>query len=299
VLAVTIEGVRRNLAHPVGTVWVVTVPESKSARVAAERGCRIVDEGGMLPIGPDDIDYHFGSLVRSRWLFQQLLKLSADTISSRVHVLVIDADTVLVRSLTFTSRGKIVLFHSLEYHQPYFDAYCAATGRAPAIRVSCTTHHLLLRRSRLVRLKSLMEHTRSVPWWQVVLDTCMYEAISGFAESELYGNYDLTVGGVARRWWSNQAMPRTLLADLDALEHEYGSRFALCRSIATSEDRCDLQLSFRPRSDRRALGEAPRAGPGGFRAGRASTPLTRRPAGEMRRSRSLSGSSAGPFRRCE
>jgi hypothetical protein len=107
VLAVTIEGVRRNLAHPVETVWVVIVPESKSARVAAERGCRIVDEGGVLPIGPDDIDYHFGSLVRPRWLFQQLLKLSADTISSRVHVLMIDADTVLVRPHVYESGERL------------------------------------------------------------------------------------------------------------------------------------------------------------------------------------------------
>ena len=218
VLGVTIEWVRRHLAHPVGTIWVVTDTAVESARVAEELGCRVVDEDSVLPIVRTDIDYHVGSVDRSGWLFQQLLKLSADTISSREHVLVIDADTVLVRPQTFTSRGRVVLFHSPEYHPPYFDAYRAATGLAPASRVSCTTHHLLLRRGSLLGLKSLMERTRSVPWWQAVLDTCVYQSISGFAESELYGNYELTVGGVVRRWWSNRPDPRSTLADLDMLQ---------------------------------------------------------------------------------
>ena len=51
-----------------------------------------------------------------------------------------------------------------------------------------------------------MEHHRSVPWWQAVLDTCIYESVSGFVEYEAYGNYELelrragwpAVGGATR-----------------------------------------------------------------------------------------------------
>jgi Family of unknown function (DUF6492) len=224
VLGVTIEGVRRNLAHPVRTIWVVTAPESQSARVAEQLGCRVVDEDSVLPVVRTDIRYEVDSVDRSGWLFQQLLKLSADTISAREHVLVLDADTVLVRPQTFTSRGRVVLFHSEEYHPPYFQAYRAVTGLSPASRVSCTTHHVLMRRGTLLGLKSRMERTRSVPWWQAVLDTCVYESSSGFADYEVYGNYELTVGGVARRWWSNLPQPRTMLTDLDALRRRYGDR---------------------------------------------------------------------------
>ncbi len=228
VLGVTIQGLRRNLAHPVGTIWVVADPALKSAQVAEALGCRVVDEGSVLPIVRADIDYQVEyqgeSVDRSGWLFAQLLKLSADTISARENVLVIDADTVLVRPQTFTSRGRVVLFHSSEYHPPYFDAYRAVTGLAPASRVSCITHHMVMRRGTLLGLKSLMERTRSVPWWQAVLDTCVYKSISGFADYEVYGNYELTVGGVARRWWSNQPQSRSTLAELDVLERRYGAR---------------------------------------------------------------------------
>lgn len=223
VLNVAIEGVRRNLAHPVGTIWIVTALGSKAAKVADELGCKVVDEQDVLPIRRDDIDYQFGSVDRSGWLFQQLLKLSADTISSSDHVLVLDADTVMIRPQSFTCGNKVVLFHSGEYHPPYFEAYRAVTGRAPSTRVSCTTHHMVMRREPLQGLKSLMERHRSVPWWQAVLDTCIYESVSGFAEYEAYGNYALSSrGGLARRWWRNAIAPRSELTDLDGLSRRYG-----------------------------------------------------------------------------
>lgn len=223
VLRVTIDGVRRNLAHPVGTIWIVTSLGSKAAAVADELGCEVVDEQAVLPIRREDIDYRAGAVDRSGWLFQQLLKLSADTISSADHVLVIDADTVMIRPQSFTSGDKVVLFHSGEYHPPYFEAYRAVTGLAPATRLSCTTHHMVLRRESLQGLKSLMALHRSVPWWQAVLDTCIYDSASGFAEYEVYGNYELTFGGgLARRWWRNAIAPRTELTDLDALSRRYG-----------------------------------------------------------------------------
>ena len=222
VLSVAIDGVKRNLAHPVGTIWIVTALGSKAAKVADEQGCEVVDERDVLPIRRDDIDYHFGSVDRSGWLFQQLLKLTADTISSSDHVLVIDADTVMIRPQSFTCGNKVVLFHSGEYHPPYFEAYRAVTGQAPATRVSCTTHHMVLRRESLQGLKALMERHRSVPWWQAVLDTCVYESVSGFSEYEVYGNYELSSGGrLARRWWRNAIAPRSELTDLDGLSRRY------------------------------------------------------------------------------
>jgi hypothetical protein len=225
VLRVTIEGVTRNLAHPVGTIWAVTALGSKAAKVADDLGCEVVDERGVLPITRDDIRYQFGSFDRSGWLFQQLLKLSADTISPENHVLVLDADTVMIRPQAFTSGGRVVLFHASEYNRPYFEAYRAVTGLEPATRLSCTTHNMVMRRDLLVGLKALMEERRSVPWWQAVLDTCVYETMSGFSEYEVYGNFALTFGdGLARRWWRNAVAPKSELAELGILTRRYGAR---------------------------------------------------------------------------
>ena len=64
----TIESVRRHLAHPVGTIWVVADPASESARVADALGCRVVDEDSVLPIARTDIDYEVNAVDRSGWL---------------------------------------------------------------------------------------------------------------------------------------------------------------------------------------------------------------------------------------
>jgi Family of unknown function (DUF6492) len=226
VLPVTIEGARRNLAHPIGKIWVVTTPGSKAARVADDMGCHVVDENHVLPMERKDISYRHNEFDRSGWLFQQLLKLSADLITSHDHVLVLDADTVLVRPQTFTSGRRIVLFHSSEYHEPYFRAYRALVGRAPSSRVSCITHHLLMNRASLRGLRALIEGRWSVAWWEAILNVCEYSSLSGFAESETYGNYELAFGRhVARRWWKNYGLPRTQLADLDLLQGRFGKQF--------------------------------------------------------------------------
>lgn len=224
VLGVAIEALKRNLAHPVEVIWVVTALGSKAARIAEEHGCRVVDEDTVLPIVRTDIEYRVGSDDRSGWLFQQLLKLHADAVSSQDTVLVLDADTVLVRPQTFTSGGRPVLFHSPEYHEPYFRVYRAVTGLEPATRLSCTTHHMLMRRKGLAALRALMEENRLVPWWRAVLDTCDYDSVSGFSEYELYGNHELTCnrGRLRRRWWSNAALPRSELAGLEVLQRRHG-----------------------------------------------------------------------------
>lgn len=226
VLPVTLEGAMRNLAHPVGKIWVVTSHGSKAARVAEEMGCQVVDEDDVLPIKRTDISYQHDSLDRSGWLFQQLIKLSADLITSSDHVLVLDADTVFVRPQAFTSGRRVVLLHSSEYHEPYFQVYRSLIGRAPSSRVSCTTHHLLARRDSLRGLRSLIERRWSLPWWQAILNVCDYSSISGFAETETYGNYELAFGPkVARRWWQNLGLPRSQLLDLEQLQNRFGKQF--------------------------------------------------------------------------
>ena len=123
VLGLVIEAVKRNLAHPVEVIWVVTALDSKAARVAEELGCRVVDEDTVVPIVRADIEYRVGSARPIGLAVQQLLKLHADSVSSaglgprarRRH-------GAVARRQTFTSGGKPVLFHSSDNHDPYFRA---------------------------------------------------------------------------------------------------------------------------------------------------------------------------------
>ena len=111
----------------------VTQVDSEAHRVAAQLGCEVADEETVVPVRRADIDYRVEPWDRSGWLLAQLLKLSAETLSTEEHVLVIDADTVLIRPQTFTYRGAVVALVSGEYHPPYFEAYTALFDERPPL----------------------------------------------------------------------------------------------------------------------------------------------------------------------
>lgn len=227
VLPLTVEGLRRNLSHPLGKIIVVTKADSEAHRVAAELGCEVVDEETVVPVRRADIDYRVEPWDRSGWLLAQLLKLNAETLSTEDHVLVIDADTVLIRPQTFTYRGAVVALVSAEYHPPYFEAYKALLEEKPPSRVSFITHQTVMSRRTLVDLKALIERRRNGrPWWQAILDVCDFSELSCFAEYELYWNYALSRDpSIIRRWWANCPLPRDRISSLDDLHREFGSRY--------------------------------------------------------------------------
>ena len=226
VLPLTVEGLRRNLAHPLGKIIVVTQADSDAHRLAAELGCEVIDEETVVPVRRADIDYRVEPWDRSGWLLAQLLKLSAEIVSTEDHVLVIDADTVLIRPQTFTYRGAVVALVSGEYHPPYFEAYRALLDEKPLSRVSFIAHQTVMSRRTLADLKALIERRRSRPWWQAILDVCDFSELSCFADYELYGNYAFSRNpSIIRRWWANCPLPRDRMSSLDDLHREFGSRY--------------------------------------------------------------------------
>ncbi len=225
VLPVSVASVRRNLAHPLGTIYAVTRAGSLAAETASELGCTVIDEDSLLPLRRADIDYRVGTMDRSGWLFQQLIKLSADAIAVEDHILLLDADTVLVRPQSFTLRGEIVLLQSGEYHGNYFSACEDVLGIAPSSHLSFIAHHMVVNRRSLAALKHEMELGREVAWWQAILNVCDLSCASCFSEYELYGNFELRRRSVPRRWWMNAALPRDRLLTIENLEWQLGSRY--------------------------------------------------------------------------
>lgn len=227
VLPLTIAGLRRNLMHPLGKITVVTVAGSEAHKVAAELGCAVVDEDTVLPVRRTDIEYrveYWGD--RSGWLFAQLLKLSADKFSAEDHILVLDADTVMIRPQTFTHRGAVVALVSKEYHLPYFIAYNALFDEPPVSRLSFIAHHSVMNRQTLTELRALIERRRDRPWWRAILDVSDLSIQSCFAEYEVYGNYILSRNKpIVRRWWRNRPLARDHMSSLDDLQLRYGAQF--------------------------------------------------------------------------
>lgn len=226
VLPLTVSGIRRNLAHPLGKIVVVAALGSRVGEVAAKLDCEVIDEDAILPLRKADLHYQVEGVDRSGWLFQQLIKLSADTLSTEDHVLLLDADTVMIRPQTLTRQGDVVALYSHGYHLPYFSVCAELLPTTKQSRLSFIAHHMIVSRRSLADLKAGVELRRQVPWWQAVIDASDFTEGSCFASDELYGNYELSLNNaMLRRWWANLPLSRNSMSTLDELNRRYGSTY--------------------------------------------------------------------------
>jgi hypothetical protein len=226
-LPTVIEGVRRNLRHPIHELLIVA-PDAPDLRNAAARlGCRFVSEDTLLPIGARDLHYRVAGLDRRGWLFQQLLKLAADSLGSAQSYFAIDADTVLVQPQVLEADGKELLLHSDEFHACYFAVVQQLLGFPVSALLSCVAHQMLFSKDRLRELKQHIEARSGRPWYRAILDCTDYSDKSGFSEFELYGQWCMNryPQRTLREYWLNFAVPRSELRDYDYYAANYGSRY--------------------------------------------------------------------------
>jgi hypothetical protein len=190
-LPFTISAIKRFLLHPIGRVYIVAADSPRLRQLCREYQCEFVDEDTILPIAKGSIRYIDRSgRDRSGWLFQQLLKLSADTIAREERCYVIDADTVLVRPCALKRRGRTVVFCTdRQYHEPYYHAFRKLLRDDRRFPASFVCHQMLFENSRLREMKTLIERAAAKPWYSAICDAVDTSEPSCFSEYETYGNF--------------------------------------------------------------------------------------------------------------
>jgi glycosyltransferase involved in cell wall biosynthesis len=209
-LPLAVAGLRKNLRHPLGKIILVSPPDAPIQAFCRHHGCEWRDENSVLPIRKTDIHYEVLGLDRSGWVFKQMLQLYADHISSAKHILLLDADTVLLQPQKFEHEGRSLMLVSDEYHWPYFVTYQKMFGYLPPARFSLIAHHLFVNRRRLAELRAELEQRHQRPWYQVIVDSLDPHEGSAFAEYETYGHWMLHNhrDEVELEYWFNIAIPR-------------------------------------------------------------------------------------------
>lgn len=203
-----IDSIRREVKHPIGTIYIVSPPSDRIRALCARKGCVFVDERKVLPLRKSQIRYRGRTWDRSGWLYQQLLKLSGDRVVRRNAFLVMDADTVLIRPHRFRIGGKTV-FYCRRWSQPeYFRTYRRLTGRSARAPRSFVAHYMLFERRKLQRLKRSIEARHGKCWYRAILASIDRKRNFGFSEFETYGNevYRQAPGSVMMRAARNRAL---------------------------------------------------------------------------------------------
>lgn len=187
-LKLVLEAIRENIKHPINAIYIVS-PRGICEKFCSDNGCTYVDEDTVLPIKISDINYNPNGKNRSGWIFQQLLKFSADTIAKSDYILIVDSDTIFSSPQVFIQNNKMILNCSNEYHAPYFETMSKLTGLNKRFKLSFVSHHILFNRRTLKELKELIEKNNNKTWWKAIIDSLNPNEGSSFSEYECYGNY--------------------------------------------------------------------------------------------------------------
>jgi hypothetical protein len=127
------------------------------------------------------------------WYFQQFLKYAFVNVSnSDEHFLIWDADTILLKSLSFLTRdGKAIYTESEEYHMPYFQTFEALFGHDAKREFSFISQHQIIQKSvlrqMLAEIESRFPSSRNWAW--AILENLHGEGTNLFSEYETYGHY--------------------------------------------------------------------------------------------------------------
>jgi hypothetical protein len=189
-LPYVIDSVRSMVKHPIGRIMIVSPNTERMKRLCKQKGCTFINESTVLPITKKNINYRSTKWERSGWLYQQLLKLGGDALSSQKYYLVIDADTVLIRPHVFRTTGGRTVFYCRKWSQPeYFITYRKLLGQKAGSPSSFVTHYMLFERSKVRKLKKIIAARHQTTWYGAIIRSINKKKQFGFSEFETYGNF--------------------------------------------------------------------------------------------------------------
>lgn len=226
-LPFVIDGIKKNVKHPISSIFLVSPALSNIQIVGATLGCTLIDERSILSVTPEDLNIIAGGVNRSNWYYQQFLKWSGGKFTREKYYLVVDADTIFIRPQVFELDGKIILNCSDEYHEPYFDHYEKILQEKPGYKYSFTSHQMLFENSKLVEIKSKIETLNNCMWYEAILKNIDRRFLSGASDYEIYGQYVYNhyADQIMTEFWFNLSLPRSQLKDFQSLEMLYSQRY--------------------------------------------------------------------------
>lgn len=160
------------------------------------KGCKVIDEK-TFPFSIKDVDKFIQTPKRNGWYLQQLLKLYASLVIEEMldDYVVVDADTLFLREITFKSSGRYIFNMGDEYHVPYFEHMKRMhPSFEKMVKLSGISHHMIFNRMIVSEMMMLVErHHNFTPFWEVFLREVIPEQRhgSGASEYEMYFNYML------------------------------------------------------------------------------------------------------------
>jgi hypothetical protein len=172
-----------------------------------------------------------GKSDRAGWVWQQLLKLNADSIISDISDVFIwqDSDVLWCRNQGWHLADADAIIGKVdEYHTPYANAFARITGVQPALGFSTIRHHEYVRKGVLTEIRKTLSAIHGVSFTRSVVDNLDYSQSSNLSEYDLYANWCAMSGKrtfIHELVWQNtNHIPAILPKDYDFLSPQLWMR---------------------------------------------------------------------------
>jgi hypothetical protein len=161
------------------------------------RDCIVIDEK-VFPFSKKDVNGYIQTDSRNGWYLQQLLKLYCSFVVKDMldDYVIVDADTLFLKPISFKYNDKYLFNMASEYHTPYFEHMkrLHPSLRRVHEKVSGVAHHMIFNREYIKELFKLVEDNHGgKPFWNVFLEQVdvSMRPYSGASEYEIYINFML------------------------------------------------------------------------------------------------------------
>ena len=220
--------VKNNLCQTINKIFLVSYPKDEIIDFCKNNNISFIDERNVLGYGKDHIKYNVNGMDRSGWMFQQLLKLYADSFVETENFLSVCSDTLLINRNTFLRDGKYIFFENEEWHEPYFKAFKKMFGYDTKNNLSFTSHMMIFNKTKLRLMRQEMEKKHNMRWDDVYLST-----IGDGKEQSCVSDYDTYSNWVLYNFPDeviteplyNTSLSRDQLATLDTLLPELKKKY--------------------------------------------------------------------------
>lgn len=209
---------RKFIAHPITEILILSPADPEIAKWVKEEGLRWIPEERYCPMSIAEIREALPDHAKNRdkWIFQQLLKLSADQFVRGENFLLLDGDTLLLKKKLFKKEEQRWIDFSHERNKLYLKAFRSLTGLKHYSRVSFVCHHLFVEKTILAELKKQIESQSGVAWFTAIVELANRPVWSErdktvfpfnyFSEYETYANWvKLKAGGASSHYFWNHA----------------------------------------------------------------------------------------------
>lgn len=130
-------------------------------------------------------------VYRSKWIYQQFIKLLSTKVINDLtnSFVIVDADTIFLRDISFDSKKFFYLKNPIEYHKPYLKPIKKLLAVENTIGFSTISHHAIFNKHKLNKMIREIEKRFNNNLVDIILDIIDYDEASCFSEWDLYSNY--------------------------------------------------------------------------------------------------------------